>query len=332
MGDNTKVEIVRTAEMIAGEINYIKQKATESMISYCIEIGQRLTEAKGIVPHGEWTQWLRDNVDYSQSKAEQLIRVAEEYGDEQINLITGKSKSETFRGIGFSQALALLALPEPERESFVETHDMESMSVRAVQDEIKAIKAERDDLAKKFRETDDALKKANADAADAVSKGMKAKVERDQAVAKMNAEAAKAEEAKKNAAILEKSDKELRVKLAAAIRDAEEAKARAEELEAEEPVQPSMETAVSEEAIEAEREKIRAEYAQKIAAVSNEHMHAFKFAFEQFQQDFRRMEMELSALPDDTAEKLRAKVSEILDGMMDKMEPEEDDAEEETEE
>lgn len=312
-----EVEIVRTPEMIAGEINYIKQKAAERLLEDSVEIGRRLQEAKALVGHGEWSEWLEKNVNYSQSTADNLMRIASEYGDEQISMITGRSKSQTFANLSYSQAVALFALPEDKREEFVGTHDMSDMSARDVQDEVKAIR-ERAEAAE--RERDEALslaKKSEAEAADAIAKGAKAVTELDAEKKKAADAEAKRKDASKKLKEAEAAAAEAKKRAEKASEDLQEARAELAQAQAEAAEQqPAMEAAVSEEALEAEREKIRVEYAQKLAAVSDEHLHAFKFAFEAWQQDYRKMigELKMISKPE-TADKLRGKIGEKLGEM-----------------
>lgn len=125
----TQIILGRTPEVIATEINTLKNKAMSTMLQYSIDIGQRLEEAKAVVGHGQWGKWLEDNVDYSQSQANKLMQVYREFGDKVLN-------SETFAKLDYSKAVALLAVPEEMRETFVETHDVEEMSTRELKEVI----------------------------------------------------------------------------------------------------------------------------------------------------------------------------------------------------
>ena len=122
-------EVTRSAEVIAAEINAIKSQTygiLEAAHTYakrsCFEIGKRLEEAKAAVPHGEWGDWLEVNVSYSVSTANDLMRIYREFGDEQIDMLTGKSDAEIFEGLSQSQMVALFGLPKSERAAFVEEH------------------------------------------------------------------------------------------------------------------------------------------------------------------------------------------------------------------
>ena len=55
-------EIIRARdiEIVTAEIVTIKRQAQQVLITAAIEIGRRLTEAKAMVPHGEWGKYLED--------------------------------------------------------------------------------------------------------------------------------------------------------------------------------------------------------------------------------------------------------------------------------
>ncbi|WP_396391509.1 DUF3102 domain-containing protein [Desulfosporosinus shakirovi] len=42
-----------------------------------------LTEAKALLKYGEWGKWLEESVDFSQSRANKLMRIFKEYRDRQ---------------------------------------------------------------------------------------------------------------------------------------------------------------------------------------------------------------------------------------------------------
>lgn len=136
---NTELNTEQNADQIAYEINFIKQQTLETVLTASVQIGERLCNAKELVPHGQWSTWLKEKVDYSQSTADNLMRIYKEYGDEQISL-SGKSKSQTFANLTYSQAVALFALPEHEREEFVESNDVTDMTTKELKEAIAAKK------------------------------------------------------------------------------------------------------------------------------------------------------------------------------------------------
>lgn len=129
-------EITRDAGIIAQEINQIKAEVRDTAIRGAIEIGKRLLEAKSLVPYGSWGKWLEDNVAYSERTAQDLMRIAKEYGRKETQALSEIQNKE--------QAVLLLALDADERERFVQEHDMASMSTRQLEEELAQIKAERD--------------------------------------------------------------------------------------------------------------------------------------------------------------------------------------------
>lgn len=118
----------RTPEVIASEIRDIDQKARQHAVKSAIDIGEKLIEAKELVKHGDWSGWLKENVNYSQSTANNFMRVATEY--KELN-------SQTLANLSYSQAVALLSVPAEERESFVEENNAAEMSTRELQAAIK---------------------------------------------------------------------------------------------------------------------------------------------------------------------------------------------------
>lgn len=130
----------RDPEIIAAEINTIKKKVQQAVIFGAIEIGEKLMEAKSLVPQGEWGNWLENNVEYSQSTAENFMKLYKEYGGNQESLFDTWTGSQTFGKLTYTQHLALLALPFSDRQEFAEQNNVEDMSTRqllkAVQDQL----------------------------------------------------------------------------------------------------------------------------------------------------------------------------------------------------
>jgi len=138
MTDNSALTTVRTPNLIAAEINNIKDQTRKMVLYNSIEIGRRLVEAKQILSHGEWGQWLEKSVDYSQRTANNLMRIFQEYGADQLTFFGDNAKSQAFANLSYSQAVALLGIhEEDEREKFIKENDVENMSTRELQKAIK---------------------------------------------------------------------------------------------------------------------------------------------------------------------------------------------------
>ncbi len=120
--------IIRTPEVIAAEINGIKQQVRGTVLSAAVEIGRRLTEAKALVPHGDWADWLQTHVDYSQRTAQNMMALAGEYRDGQGP-----------QSLSYTKAVLLLGVPRGEREEFAAAHDLDAMSTRELKEAVAAL-------------------------------------------------------------------------------------------------------------------------------------------------------------------------------------------------
>lgn len=143
--------IVRSPEVIVREINQIKtetfrfwQSARATVLRSAREIGRLLIEAKETVEAGQWGTWLKENVDYSEDTAQNLMRTYREFDP---------AKVPAFADLNYSQMVALFPLPPGERETLVNEIDVSNMPVR----EIKRLVKERDDARKKAEELEQAI-------------------------------------------------------------------------------------------------------------------------------------------------------------------------------
>ena len=224
-------------EELTGEIREYKQTAGDAIL----EIGKRLKEAKGLLPHGEWLPWLNEKVEFSERTAQNFMRLADAYAN-----------PKTLADLGASKALQLLALNPIERDEFLaEKHDVngqektvEEMSSR--------------ELEKALKERDEAL--AAKEAAEEKSAGIQTKL--DTALSVSN------DLEKQRAAAVGKT-KELQEKLKTARDKEKDAKAEAENArrELEELKNKPVDVAVaepSEETLENLRREAEAEAEEKV--------------------------------------------------------------------
>lgn len=135
-----EVVAVRSIEIVTAEIHTIRDNVARVFMDGVVQIGRRLEEAKQLVPQGEWLAYLDKELGYKPSTAQNYMRIAREFGDGQVGL-SGKTASDFFGNLGYSQLLPLLGLPEEEREQLAEEHDLAGMSSR----EIQALVKERDE-------------------------------------------------------------------------------------------------------------------------------------------------------------------------------------------
>ena len=120
----------RVAEITTEILQHKKQVACSF-----IQIGKLLDEAKGrLKKKGQWLKWLESSVDISVRMAQRYIQLAQAFPD-----------ATSISHLGVTKALALLALPEAQRETFLnEPHEINGekkqigdMSVREIQTAIR---------------------------------------------------------------------------------------------------------------------------------------------------------------------------------------------------
>lgn len=206
----------RTIEAITGEILDAQRKGGEAILT----IGRCLNEAKDMLSHGEWLPWLAEKVGYSEKTAQNFMRLAREF-----------SNPQALADLGATKALKLLALPQEEREQFVEDHNVIDMTTRQLEQAIK----ERDEARK-------AAEEAQAEATTAEQ--VRAKMAEDMALLKARLNGAR-EDQEQAAASAKKLAAEL-----------EELKAR--------PVEVAVETVADPEALEKARVEAMAEMQGKL--------------------------------------------------------------------
>ena len=127
----------RDIREITAEIRTIQDSVRRTALSGAIEIGRRLTEAKELLQHGEWGDWLKREFEFSQSTAARLMQLLREYGADQGSLFGAEAKYATLQNISVSNALRLIAIPDEEREEFAAEHDIEHKSAREVEELIR---------------------------------------------------------------------------------------------------------------------------------------------------------------------------------------------------
>lgn len=263
----------RTAEEIAQSINRIKAEVRETVLEGSIRIGQELRAAKSVVPYGEWGTWLEENVEYSTRTAQNLMRIADEYG---------RRRTEAMDSLSVTQAVLLLGLPADERAAFVEEHDMAQISTDELQEEIRQLREEKaklqlsmdellgrqqeagskelDELEARLEAAQEQLAAANERVRAAEDAVMEARTNADLDVREKQAADAARDKAEEAAAKARQEAAELRTKLATAQSDLKTMKLqkeRTEELLTEERQKPAKVEYQTPPEVEAELAKLR---------------------------------------------------------------------------
>ena len=112
----------------------IRRKTGEFLLT-AIEIGRLLFEAKSMVEPGGWGKYIEEELPFSQSWANNYMKLYKEFGSDQTSLF---GNSQAFLKLRPTQALELLALPSEDREAFMEAHDVENLSTRQLRSEVQA--------------------------------------------------------------------------------------------------------------------------------------------------------------------------------------------------
>lgn len=128
----------KTTEELAQEANTLWQQMEiigNIGLMMAVQAGQRLQVIKSRLQHGEWEKWCEDNLQFSKSKAEKMLKLAKKASDE--NSIF--SKTETFTDLGISRVWALLSAPEEVAKEIVEDPESKDLTVRELQDKIRVL-------------------------------------------------------------------------------------------------------------------------------------------------------------------------------------------------
>ncbi len=176
--EQNAITLQRDIETVTSEIIILKNQAQSMAIDFAIEIGGRLTEAKDLVKHGEWGDWLKNKVDFSQSQANNLMKVYDNRerikGTNQMSLLP--SNSQSLANLSYTKVLKLLALPDEEIDTFVEENDVENISTRELdklikeRDEALRAKEEAEHKAEQFALAQERASKAEKDFSNAQQK------------------------------------------------------------------------------------------------------------------------------------------------------------------
>lgn len=122
----------RSVDEITADIRVNYRNAKASIVA----IGRDLAEVKQMLNHGEWLPYLQ-GLNISVSSAENYMRYAAEVpGNDQL------------AALPYSAAIALIALPEDEREQFMQDNDIEDKSAAEIKRLIAATKQEAENARK----------------------------------------------------------------------------------------------------------------------------------------------------------------------------------------
>lgn len=333
----------RTPEVVGAEVRNLTAAAKYLTVWYAVEIGRRLTEAKELVAHGEWMDWLKRETEFSQPTANRFMRIYAEYGSDQGNLFGVETKYSTLNNLSVSNALRLLAVPEEEREAFALEVDAEHLSSRELEQAIR----ERDEAKKALQEAEETVKafsEQNVELTDGIalaearmeaSEKLRAELAdeiagKDSEIAAAKKKIAELEARPVEVAVQEPDPAEIERRVAEAAEAARADKEAAERLLAEEKEKAKADADKLRERLKAAEEKLVAAGAEDKAeaqglrrevealkrqlAMSGEKLAVFKLRFDTWQEDYHRMQQALALVPEEQREKCDAAVKAVLAG------------------
>lgn len=95
-----------------------------------LQFGRVLVEAKPLVPHGQFENWVQKNFGISSRAAQQYMAAWRRFGNR-----------EQYQSVKFSSLQKMLALPEGTEDKFAEENDLEAMTTREVEKAVQDTKA-----------------------------------------------------------------------------------------------------------------------------------------------------------------------------------------------
>lgn len=349
----------RSLATVTAEIRVYQDAARRMMLSYSIEIGRRLVEAKDMVAYGEWQNYLREELGFSQSTANNHMRLFEAYGADQMTLDGAAVKSQAFAGLSYTQALELLALPsEEEREAFAETHDLAAMSTRDLREELRkrgedsaadteakveelagrlpALQKEKEEAEARAKDLQSTMESLHRDAVDLMEKKNKAEDRAEEAEKKAKAAAADLAKAKAEMEKVKKAEADALEKLKAEKanptvpketldklrKEAEEAAEKRQKASQEDMEQAKAKLARAEE--EADKARQEAERLEKELRMAEPKVAVFRDRFDTLQGDLFALIASIDELPEDKQPGARMGLRTVLQNGMNLLEVPED--------
>lgn len=327
---------------LAAEINTIKAQTLAMVQNATLEIGKRLIQAKGAVGHGNWSAWLKENVDYSERTAQNIISIYERFGNGQQKLFGASADPEQVAKLNRTQMLTLMSIKDEETcFNFMEEHkeDLQDMSKRELEAAIKElneVKAQKADAERREEMRTEQLDKALR-----VTAKLRDKYNELEEQLKRAGDNKELTELKEKLANMEKNYTEMEANTGAAIEEKEkyqrlfnEAQGAATETQTKleneiaklkqenetlknTPLEPTVVEKVPEETIK-EMETLKAKIAEleKAKPVKSKEEKAFARHFENIREELQATVECLGRLEDDKAEKCRGIFKKMLEATL----------------
>ena len=125
--------MIQAQELLRLESEIIERK--NRIAVNILEIGDRLIIAKGMLDHGQFLNWLSNNVSLSDRTARNYMRAARAFPE---------PKRKAISNLTGTNVLLLAELPDSTRDSFMQEYDIASMTTRELKTAIRSVNATAD--------------------------------------------------------------------------------------------------------------------------------------------------------------------------------------------
>lgn len=156
----------KTTEELAAETNTLwQQMEMVGNIGFMLaaQAGERLIVIKDRLAHGEWETWVKNNLNFSIRKANNMMRLAEKMEDKNSLF----SKTQISADIGISKVYELLYAPEEVAEQVIKNEDVSGMTVKKLKEELKRYKEASEEKSADLDRLEEELTAAKAKVEDA---------------------------------------------------------------------------------------------------------------------------------------------------------------------
>jgi len=109
-------------EKTTAEILMLKDQTAQNII----EIGKRLIEAKDNLQHGEYLEWLKVKVQFTERTAQRFMQIGKEF-----------SNTTSLSHLGSTKLFLLAGLDEEDRQEVMQENNMEDMTTRELEQAVK---------------------------------------------------------------------------------------------------------------------------------------------------------------------------------------------------
>ncbi|MCB6992918.1 DUF3102 domain-containing protein [bacterium 210820-DFI.6.37] len=316
----------RTPDVIRTEIKTIEAQVYKTTLDGVIQIGARLQELKEMIGHGNWLDWCKENLGYTDRQARRYMEISAEYGDENSAFSNWTMSSN----LSISKAYSLLALSEEDVEAFAEKNDIERVTVKELEARIREWKNKAETVEGENEDLRTSVKEADAQRLELIKKIEeleKREVDPEELENLRKQLDKKTEEVKKAKKALKDVKQSQQQAIDAAVAEQKE-RIQKEAEEAQVEKQKKIEAEQTERLRESEEyrraaENRAADLEKKLEQAANEDITLFKVKTDQLQNDFVELEQTIANIAGkdpEQAEKMKTALKTVMCGLANRLE------------